>query len=732
MPYPRKPGSDRPGSGCLSAAKTRLFTWAVMVCAVVLNVTWIIVIRLTDSIQHPLAPVGAVVVSVAAVAAALAGVLAGVVAALAAVVVAFLLLADFSNGIATANALAAGVVWVGAAVATGLVTDHLRRQVAAREIELEQTLDLTASSRDTLARLLDLGPQFFKGETLAEVAATVCDTAVSTFGADSSRLYGLGNGTIDILALSPATEEIRPGFTLWRSDYPDIETVLAQHRPSFVRDLSQSHLKGAARRLRVGIGIVSTVRAPIIGPAGPIGILGLGWNSEIDGPSDESLAAIQRFADQVAIAWQSALRLEAQRRADALNETLHRVVALAPSFHISGTKEEVARAICEAAVATFDCDRGSLYQVQGDRLRVLDCFPPLDSLPTGRTFALSEDMPLVREIRSHKPTFIPDVDHPSRQVRPWPPEIISQAGTRSALYVPVRFTERGPQDLLVLSWTQPRERPDDNFMVVVERFADQLALALASSSAERLHARLEASLLPTAPVDHPLLRAVIRYRTGEHRLRLGGDFVGSTVDAGGILHFIIGDVSGHGPDAAALGATLRSTWKALALAGESLPKTVSVMRAVLLSERRDLNAFATVLAGRIDVEEHELFCINAGHLPPLLITDRVTPLETEPSAPLGFDKAGDRPVHHFPLPGKWSLFCYTDGLIDAPVAPGASQRYGEERLKERLGVWGESEPTDGAVDALIAEIEHASGRAFADDVAVLLIATREPAREACT
>ncbi len=317
---------------------------------------------------------------------------------------------------------------------------------------------------------------------------------------------------------------------------------------------------------------MSTVRAPIIGQEGLVGVLELDWNREIEKPTDESLATMQRFADQAAIAWQSALHLEAQRRADALNETLHRVVALAPSFHISGTKEEVARAICEAAVATFDCDRASLYQVQGDRLRVLDCFPPLDSLSPGHTFALSEDMPLVREIRSRKPTFIPDVDHPSRQMRPWPPEVIRQTGTHSALYVPVRFTERGPRDLLVLSWKRPRERPDDNFMVIVERFADQLALALASSSAERLHARLEASLLPTAPVDHPLLKAVIRYRPGEHRLRLGGDFVGSTVDADDILHFIIGDVSGHGPDAAALGATLRSTWKAMALAGREPPQ----------------------------------------------------------------------------------------------------------------------------------------------------------------
>ena len=64
---------------------------------------------------------------------------------------------------------------------------------------------------------------------------------------------------------------------------------------------------------------------------------------------------MQRFADQAAIAWQNALRLEAQRQGGRLHETLERVVALAPTFHITGSREEVARAICEAALATFEC-----------------------------------------------------------------------------------------------------------------------------------------------------------------------------------------------------------------------------------------------------------------------------------------------------------------------------------------------------------------------------------------
>jgi serine phosphatase RsbU (regulator of sigma subunit) len=76
------------------------------------------------------------------------------------------------------------------------------------------------------------------------------------------------------------------------------------------------------------------------------------------------------------------------------------------------------------------------------------------------------------------------------------------------------------------------------------------------------------------------------------------------------------------------------------------------------------------------------------------------------------------------LPERWSLFCYTDGLIDARVGAGSPQRYGEETLKERLATWTGTTPDDAALDGLLAEIEAGSGTRFADDVAVLLISTK--------
>jgi serine phosphatase RsbU (regulator of sigma subunit) len=700
----------------------------VLAVAVVLEVIVVLTVYWADSAVHPpLDPVGAGVVFVSVAAAGLSGVLVGLSAALVGVLASFLLVADFSTAVGAANALGSAVIWCVAAVAVGLTVGYLRRQVLRREAALEQALGRSLSAREKMERVLDFSPQFHQGDSLTAVSQAICDTALETFGSDGAHLYAVKGDTLGLLALAPPSERFLPGLTFRENDYPDLESVLQDRRPSYVRDVRQLPLSSAALLLRQELNIVSTIHIPILKPAGAIGMLSLNWNHLIERPTDELLAIMQRFADQGAIAWQNALRAEAQRQADALRETLDRVLALAPTFHITGSREEVAQAICEAALETFDCTAAALYRVEGDRLRVLARVPSAKALSRGLTFPLTGEMPLARELRSGAATFVPDVRDPSRSVQPWPPEVIRGAGIHSALYVPLRFGERGPRNLFVLAWNRTREEPDKNVLVVVQRFTDQAALALTNASAENLHARLEASLLPSLPIDHPRLQVVTRYRTGEQRLRLGGDFVGSAFSPSGALHFVIGDVSGHGPDAAALGATLRSTWRALVLAGESIPHAITVMRQVLLAERKEPNAFATVVAGCIDLEDGTVSLANVGHPPPLLISKEVISLDTPPTPPLGFGAMTNGHLQRFPLPARWCLLCYTDGLIDVRTAPGSTERYGEERLKRRLEAWSAQRPDGGALDELMADIEVPSGEPFADDVAILLISTKDSA-----
>ncbi len=728
MPDPLRSGFSRPPADRLLAPGSRFqrYRWVVLAVALVLEVVLVLAVYWADSTLHPLEPVGAGVVFISVLVAGLSGVLVGLLTALVGVLASFLLLADFSTPIAASNAIASAVIWCGAAIITGLTVGYLRRQVEKREAALEQALSRSLVARERMERVLDFSPQFHRGGDPAEVTQAICEGVLEAFGSDGAQLFALEGVNLELLALAPESDHLL-GLTFALEDRDEVRETLRRRRPSFWSDVRSMYWKGEGLRLQRELDVISAVLVPVVNLEDTNGVLLITWDHQIQRPSEELLAIMQRFADQAGIAWQGALRVEARRQADTLRKTLDRVLALAPTFHIRGSSEEVALAICEAALETFDCTAAAMYRVEGDTLRVLARVPPVKALTKGLTFPLTGEMPLARELRSRAPTFIFDVRDPSRSVQPWPPEVVRRAGTRSALYVPIRFDEHEPRNLFVLAWDKPREQPDDNYQVIVQRFTDQAALALTNASAQRLYARFEASLLPSEPVEHPSLRVVTRYRSGEQRLRLGGDFVGSLVTPpNGTLHLVIGDVSGRGPDAAALGATLRATWKALVLAGVPIPETMAVMDQVLLAERVEPGAFATILMGSVELgkDKATLTLANAGHPPPLLITDQVTSMDTPPVPPLGFGSSASSTPWRFPLPDRWTVFGYTDGLIDIRLEPSSNERYGEARLKERLGAWSGLRPNGDTLDALMSEIEGSSGGPFADDVAVLMVTTR--------
>ncbi len=704
------------------------YRWLVLIVAVALEVGALVANYLVGTTLHPLAPVGAAVVFISIIAAGFGGIFIGLFVVAVGIATAFPLLGDFASRGGTANAIVSAFVWLAAATASGLTSRHYRRQVVAREAVMEEALDRSLRARETLWQILEFSPDFHRGNSPAEVAKIICDRAIESFSADGARLYAFKGELMEIVGISGTADSIRPGFFLGRSDFPDLEDLVTKHWPSFTRDVRDIGVKGAALELQQELLLASVIRIALASPTEPIGVLGLGWERSIERPDDEDLAVMQSFGDQAAIAWQDALRLEAKRQADSMHETLQRVVTLAPTFHITGSREEVARAVCEASLKIFECTGAVLCEIEGDRLRVLSRRPATQSPLQHHLLPLSQDTLFMREFRSRAPVFIADTRAAVSSIQPWPLEVADEANTRSVLFIPARFEERGPRNVLVLTWDQPIKEPDDNLLVIIERFADQLTLALTNASLERLHARLEASLLPGAPVNHPDLQVMTRYQTGEQRLRLGGDFVGSTASEKRGLDFVIGDVSGHGPDAAALAATLRSTWNALALAGTDISEAVGMMQQVLLQERAEPGFFATVLVGHVDLEKGTLSIVNAGHPPPLLLADAVTPLEARPVLPLGFNTTGDWPLHRFALPPRWSLFCYTDGLIEAQAGPGSPGRYGEERLRERLRSWTSFPAAPGALDELLAEVRRCSGGHFADDVAVLVVSTKNGAR----
>lgn len=168
------------------------------------------------------------------------------------------------------------------------------------------------------------------------------------------------------------------------------------------------------------------------------------------------------------------------------------------------------------------------------------------------------------------------------------------------------------------------------------------------------------------------------YRASERRMLLGGDFIDAVPTPDGGLAVLVGDVCGHGPRAAALGATLRAGWRTLATAGVAIDR-LDLLDALVEGERRDDDLFATCVVAQISPDGRTLTYAIAGHPPPLLLLPGgVVPLEGPRGAALGLGAVRARPTGEHELPHGWALALYTDGLIEARPAVDA----------DRLGVDG--------------------------------------------
>jgi len=310
-------------------------------------------------------------------------------------------------------------------------------------------------------------------------------------------------------------------------------------------------------------------------------------------------------------------------------------------------------------------------------------------------------------------------------------EIRSVFGIRSVLRVPIGLDARA-QRMLALCWTDDVERPAARVRALVQRYGDQVDVALsqarrreAQEEAERLHRRFERSLLPKLPLSHPKLDKRLHYRPRESRLELGGDFI-DIVDCGESgLAVIGGDVSGHGPDAAALGATLRSGWEAGGRAEADPGAGGTALRNVAERERATLETFATAFLTWIDPGNNRISVLNLGHPPPLLCSNgAVSALAAPPQPPIGGFIGDLEPPLDVRLPKDWCLLFYTDGLIEGRISPNQSERFGFERLIDAVAAL--PKPIDAAgLGRLVADVRAAGCEPFKDDVTVVSISRTE-------
>ncbi len=243
---------------------------------------------------------------------------------------------------------------------------------------------------------------------------------------------------------------------------------------------------------------------------------------------------------------------------------------------------------------------------------------------------------------------------------------------------------------------------------------------------KNLSMALSLALLPKVPtqIAQGQVALATRYFPAEQSLKIGGDFYDVlTLDDTGMRYgLVIGDVAGHGVEAAAQMALVTTTLRAYAASGDAGPGVV--MSRLGRAIDGQLDSFVSLVYGVYDASQKSLTYANAGHEPPILIRVGCVPQALNPTGPilgLGIgDTGADYQEVTISLEKGDLLVMLTDGLTEVKAITGQMLDWeGMVALVARRSA--QTSDVEAIADTLLSD-----ARAFAaegkltDDVALLV------------
>lgn len=237
---------------------------------------------------------------------------------------------------------------------------------------------------------------------------------------------------------------------------------------------------------------------------------------------------------------------------------------------------------------------------------------------------------------------------------------------------------------------------------------------------------LQRSLLPPRLPDVPGLDLAARYRPAHAGIDVGGDFYDCFAVRDGWA-FVIGDVVGSGPRAAAVTTLVRHTARAVAPYVTGPDDVVRAVREAIVAGGDD-EVFCTLLYGAVERvrDGMRLTIVGAGHPLPYVVRldGRVE------QVPAGGSLLGAVPVDVVPVevllrPGD-TFVGVTDGVLEARPPRGWEDGpvfFEEDRLVEVLARTAGRPAVEVVAEVEMAVLEFADGRPR-DDIAVLVLRAR--------
>jgi PAS domain S-box-containing protein len=379
----------------------------------------------------------------------------------------------------------------------------------------------------------------------------------------------------------------------------------------------------------------------------------------------------------------------ARQRAQQLQTALAAVAA-------ASSRSEVGEALVDLGLPALGALAGAVAVIdpaEPDRLLLLASSGYEDTiLAPGQRHALDVLSPIGDAIRRGLPVYLDSRDELLKRYPGASEDLLGPGHAWAAL--PLRS---GGEVLgaLGLAFSEPRAFQDEDRLVVggfISQAADALARAGRQEAEHDVAVTLQQSLLTTDLLPTDSTSVTVRYLPAVSALEVGGDFYDAVHLDDHRVMLIVGDVVGHGLQAAVAMGQLRSAAQALASSHNPAGLLTALDRFVANNEQA---RFATVACVLLDPIRGEIRFSLAGHPPPMVRRQDGTIIQlAEPrGAPLGTTGRARR-EGRVAMAGPSLVVLYTDGLIERR---NESISVGLDRLAEALAV----------IEAATNAIEHA-------------------------
>lgn len=381
----------------------------------------------------------------------------------------------------------------------------------------------------------------------------------------------------------------------------------------------------------------------------------------------------------------------------------------------------VAHVVAQNAPALIGATSGRVVVIDGDRFVFIgdstDSTAPLDSIsmstPCAALTAVRRMEPVLFTSRADYLAAFPDWER-----------VYTAIDAEAAAVFPM--AAHGTPIGALMFFYQRARRFSESEIVLGRQLAHEVAAALERAQLREGEQAAAIKLQESLLGPRVLVRGVgheARYLPAEASLHVGGDWYTAQRLSDGRVGIAVGDVVGHGLDAAIVMGQLRSALTAYAGHATTTSETLTYLddfaRAVPGAES------ASIALARVDVWSHQIEYSLAGHPPPVLVspTGKVELLDDAVGWPLAVrDDSTARPMAAKPFPPGAMVLLYSDGLIERR---NESLDIGLDRLC-RVVERNWNRPLSALCDAVTASL--LAGRHRTDDAAVL--ALRSPGANA--